>query len=142
VIGRIDANGVVDTSTALNDAFSGGSVRGATSTNGTDLWASGNGMPDQVSPVRYAVIGSTSSTPLVATVLNLRAINIFDGQLYATSGAGSIRLGAIGSGTPMASGQAFSALPGIPSTVSPDSFSSPISMPVWRELTLCTQPTT
>src|SRR5262249_50880795 len=43
VIGRVDAAGSVDTSTALSDAESTNNVRSATSTNGTDLWVSGTG---------------------------------------------------------------------------------------------------
>src|ERR1039457_6930268 len=64
VIGRVDATGAIDTTTALTDAISGGNPRGATSTNGTDLWifgtSSGGG-------VRYAALGATTSTSLATT---------------------------------------------------------------------------
>jgi hypothetical protein len=53
VIGRVDASGVVDTTTALTDAMSGGNPRGASSTNGTDLWISGIGVRPVILIIRY-----------------------------------------------------------------------------------------
>ena len=45
VVGRVNAAANIDTTTALTDAFSGGTanIRGACSTNGTDIWAAGTG---------------------------------------------------------------------------------------------------
>ena len=43
VIGRIDMSGNADTTTALNDAFNLSNIRSVTSTNGSDIWAAGNG---------------------------------------------------------------------------------------------------
>src|SRR5205085_4241165 len=53
VIGRVAANGTLDTSTALTDAISGGNPRGAASTNGTDLWISGT---SSGGGIRYATL--------------------------------------------------------------------------------------
>ncbi|MEP7075597.1 MAG: hypothetical protein ABI878_07270 [Acidobacteriota bacterium] len=124
VIGRIDWNGMVSTATALSDALDGGGVRGAASTNGTDLWVSGNGTGNGVSAVRYAVFGSTTSTPLTPSTFNLRALNIFGGQLYVSAGTGSSvpRMHSVGVGLPTTTGQALSAFAGIPTSVSFNSF--------------------
>ena len=58
---------------------------GATSTDGFDLWAAG-----AVDGVRYTPLGSTGATTLVSnTVMNLRQLNIQNGQLYvSTASAG------------------------------------------------------
>src|SRR5437762_6421317 len=76
-VGRIDGNAVIDTTTALTDFASGSNPRGAASTNGTDLWVGG-----AVGGVRYTTTGSTSSVQLSTTVTNIRAVEIFGGQLY------------------------------------------------------------
>jgi hypothetical protein len=122
VIGRIDSSGNIDTTTSLSDALSGGSTRGAASTNGTDLWISGNGTGSNSSGLRYTAIGATTSTPLLGTSTNFRAVNVFGGQLYASSGSGTVRMASVGSGTPITSGQTLNALPGIPTAVSLNSF--------------------
>lgn len=113
VIGRVDAAGTVDTTTALTDAISGGNPRGATSTNGTDLWISGTSAGGGI---RYAAFGATTSTALNATVTNLRATNVFGGQLYVSSASGTTRLVAVGVGTPMTAGQTLNAIPGLDNT--------------------------
>ena len=113
VIGRIDAAGNVDTTTALTDGISGGNPRGATSTNGTDLWISGT---SSGGGIRYTTFGATTSTALNTTVTNLRASNIFGSQLYVTSASGTTRLVAVGTGTPTTSGQTLNALTGLDST--------------------------
>jgi uncharacterized repeat protein (TIGR01451 family) len=111
VIGRVDANGTIDTSTALTDAISGGNPRSAASTNGTDLWLSGTSTGGGI---RYATFGATTSTSLAATPTNLRAIGIFGGQLYTSSQSGAFRLATIGTGTPTTTGQTITNLPGFP----------------------------
>ena len=119
VIARVDAAGVLDTTTALTDAVSGGgSPRSAVSTNGSDLWISGS-----AAGVRYAPLGATTSVAVATTVPNLRQAQIFGGQLFVSSASGSLRLGTVGTGTPTASGQSITNLPGFPTTTgSPSSF--------------------
>ncbi len=120
VIGRINAAGTLDTSTALTDAISGGNPRGATSTNGTDLWLSGT---SSGGGIRYATFGATTSTSLAATPTNIRVINIFNGQLYISSQSGAFRLATVGTGTPTTTGQTVTNLPGFPTaTGSPYGF--------------------
>ena len=121
VIGRVDALGNIDTTTALTDAISGGNPRGAVSTNGTDIWISGTSTGGGI---RYTTLGSTASTQISTTVTNLRATNIFNGQLYVSTASGSaVRLGTVGTGTPTTSGQTITNLLGFPSsTGSPYAF--------------------
>src|SRR5262249_34879422 len=61
---------------------------------------------------------------LSTTVTNIRAVEIFGGQLYESDSSGTaIRLGAVGSGTPTTSGQIITNLPGLPTnTGSPYAF--------------------
>jgi VCBS repeat protein/endonuclease/exonuclease/phosphatase family protein/Calx-beta domain-containing protein len=121
VVGRIDWNGNVDTSTGLNDYASGNNPRGAASDNGVNVWVTGG-----AGGIRYALIGpdTTASTQLSTTVTNLRGVSIFDGQLYISTSSGSaVRIGAVGTGLPTASGQTITNLPGIsPSSGSPYGF--------------------
>ena len=85
VVGRVDANGVVDTSTALNDFSTGNNPRSATSTDGTDIWVGGG-----AGGVRKTTLGTVgSSTQLSTTVTNIRQVNIVDNQLYASDASGS-----------------------------------------------------
>ncbi|HEX3526689.1 MAG TPA: Calx-beta domain-containing protein, partial [Thermoanaerobaculia bacterium] len=119
VIGRVGFNGTIDTTTALTDAISGGNPRSAASTNGTDLWLSGTSAGGGI---RYATLGATTSTSLVTSPTNLRVLGIFGGQLYISSGAGTIHLGTVGTGTPTTAGQTLTALPGFPTTGSQNGF--------------------
>ena len=112
IVGRVDANGTVDTTSNLGTtAFSGGNVRGATSLDGTAYWVTGS-----VTGVVYTTHSQGASTIVSNTATNLRGIDIVDGQLYTSSGSGTLRLGAVGSGTPTATGQTITNLPGFPTT--------------------------
>ncbi len=120
VIGRIDKNGAIDTTTALTDAISGGNPRGATSTNGTDLWLSGT---SSGGGIRYATLGATTSTSLTTSPTNFRATNIFSGQLYTTSASGAFQgVSTVGTGTPTTSGQTTTILPGFPTASGPSPY--------------------
>jgi len=121
VVGRVDASAHIDTTTALSDAYSGttnnnANIRGATSTNGVDIWTTGTAQTSMAATAgsRYTTLGSTTSTQLSTTVTNLRATNIFGGQLYVSSGLATFRLGTVGTGTPTTSGQTITSLPGFP----------------------------
>ncbi len=111
VVGRVDANGVINTTTALSDFANGNNPRSAISTNGSDIWvAGGAGGP------RYTTLGSTTSTQISTSFTNLRQLNIFDGQLYVSSGSGTLRVGTIGTGMPTTLGQTITNLPGFPTS--------------------------
>ncbi|MCU1235317.1 MAG: hypothetical protein JWP63_3284, partial [Candidatus Solibacter sp.] len=118
VIGKINSSGVIDTTTALTDAITGGNPRAATSTNCTDLWIAGS-----TAGVRYAAAGATTSTSVSTTSTNIRGLNIFGGQLYASTASGTLRIGTVGTGTPTTTGQTYTNLPGFPTaTVTPNAF--------------------
>lgn len=117
VIGRVDLSGTVDTTTTTT-AFSGNNIRDVASTNGTDIWAVGGNVG-----VVYTTFGSSGSSGAVTvvsnTATNFRTIDIFDGQLYYSSGSGSFRVGSVGTGTPTTTGQTSANLTGTPTTGSP-----------------------
>ncbi|MDQ3918921.1 MAG: Ig-like domain repeat protein, partial [Acidobacteriota bacterium] len=115
VIGRVDALGTVDTTTALADNISPGNARGAASTDGTDMW-----MTTSSSGIRYVAFGGTASTQLSSSPTNTRATNIFNNQLYITSASGAFQgVATVGTGTPTTSGQTTTALPGFPTASGP-----------------------
>lgn len=118
VVGRVGADGVVDTSTALTDFASGNNPRSVVSTDGTTLWVTGG-----AGGIRSTTFGSTTSTQISTTVTNLRACLVFDDQLYVSTSSGSaVRIGTVGSGLPTAAGEVITNLPGFVTTGSPYSF--------------------
>ncbi len=117
-IARVDWTGNVDTTTSLTDAASGNNPRGATSTDGNQLWIVGG-----AGGIRSAVLGGTTSTQLSTTVANLRQATIAGGQLFVSTSSGSaVRVGTVGSGTPTTAGQTITNLPGFPTAGSPYAF--------------------
>ncbi|MCU1385855.1 MAG: hypothetical protein JWL71_4552, partial [Acidobacteria bacterium] len=82
VIARVDASGVVDTTTATV-AISAGNPRGVASDAGTNFWIVGSN-----TGVQLATFGSAAVTTISTTQTNLRQANIFGGQLYLSTGAG------------------------------------------------------
>jgi len=107
VVGRVDASGNIDTTTTLSDFASANNPRGVASTNGTDLWFGG-----AANGVRYATLGSTTSTQLSTTVTNIRGVAVFAGQLYNSDSSGSaVRLGTVGNSLPTTSGQTITNRP-------------------------------
>lgn len=110
-IGLLNAAGVIDTTTTTT-AFPTGNVRGVTSSNGTDIWLSGS-----ANGVIYTTKGASGAGTIVASSsTNNRDVAVFGGQLYVSSGAGSIRLATVGSGLPTTTGQTVTNLPGLPTT--------------------------
>lgn len=95
-IARVDLTGNVDTSTGITDAFGGSSIRGVTTDDGSRYWATGG-----ASGVRFAGHGGATTTQITTTPTNIRAINIFNGQLYMSSGSGAfLGVSTVGSGLP------------------------------------------
>jgi len=120
VVGRVEVStGNIDTTTALTDAYNASNIRSAVSTNGTDLWLGGNGGSGQGSSAgtRYTTLGATTSTALHSTTTNTRVVNIGNGQLYNDSSSTPfLGVGSVGSGLPTTSGQAYTELPGFPTS--------------------------
>ncbi len=115
VVFRVDANGTVDTSTALSDLVSGNNPRGAASVDGSAFWISG-----ATGTIRYAPLGATTSTAISSN--NLRATEIFGGQLYASSSSGATRIATVGTGLQTSGPQTVTNLPGTPGSGSPYEF--------------------
>lgn len=119
VVGRIDSSGAIDTTTALGDAYNGSNIRSAFSTDGFNIWTSGNGGSGlgTSAAVRYTTLGSTTSVQLNSTTSNDRVVNIFNGQIYASSGSAPVLgVATIGTGTPTTSGQTITLLNGMPTS--------------------------
>lgn len=112
VIGLVKYDASINTSTALTDFADGNFVRGATSTNGIDLWGVGS-----VGGIRYTIVGSTTSTQIAASPAGYNTISIVDGQLYVSTQVDpNIRVATVGTGLPTTSPQTVTNLPGIPLT--------------------------
>jgi IPT/TIG domain/Secretion system C-terminal sorting domain len=115
VVARIDANGNVDTSTGLTDAYLASNARGAVTDDGTRFWLAGTSSTAASAGTRYATLGASTSTQVSATPGNVRTVGIYGGQLYNTSSSGSnIGVNAVGTGLPTTSGQTATLI--IPST--------------------------
>ncbi len=126
IVGRIDANGTVDTSTRLNNFGSNSSPRSVASTNGVDFWIGSGSTAASIMKTTLGANGG-SATSLGVIQPSIQAVGIYNGQLYVTSTQGNapnIRVGSVGSGLPITGGQSIVNLPGISSTVltSPHSF--------------------
>ena len=86
VIGLIDYSGMINTSTALNDAITGISYpSSAVTTNGSAIWTCVGG-----SGMRYTTVGSSISTQILSTNTN-RGVCIYGGSLYIATSAGGIQ---------------------------------------------------
>lgn len=116
VVGRVDYNGNMDTTTALSDFASTGSPYSATSDNGSNIWISGS-----KGGVRYTTLGSTTSEQLTATgFTSVRVLSIFNEQLYASSSSGSyLGIETVGSGLPTSNLQTVTRLPGLSDILNP-----------------------
>jgi hypothetical protein len=115
VVGIVDANGNVNTSTALTDFSSGSNARSAVTVDGNNIWVAGAS-----TGVAYTTLGSTTSVPLTKSQTNVRSVSVFNQQLYLASGVGTSRLAAVGSGLPSSGDQQINVLDGIPtSAISP-----------------------
>jgi hypothetical protein len=115
IVGVLDTvTGTLDTSTVYTTAFSGQSIRGAT-TDGTNIWAVGG-----TGGVQTTTIGAVgTATQLSTAPTNLRRIEIFNGQLYIGTGAAGFQgVSAVGTGTPTATGQTTTLLSGFTGTQS------------------------
>lgn len=122
VVARVDAAGTIDSTTVLTGALNS-SIRGATSQDGTAFWASGNGNQN-TGGVHYITLGSTAPVQVLAAPANARAVHVFGGQLYGSSGSGAfVNVFTIGTGLPTTTGQTATSLNGLPTNgASPYSF--------------------
>ncbi|HEU5469157.1 MAG TPA: ExeM/NucH family extracellular endonuclease [Actinophytocola sp.] len=101
VVARVDGAGVVDSSTAITDAFSTNNVRGAVTDDGGRFWVVG-----ATGGVRLAPLGGGATTQLnSAAPTNIRTVGIAGGQLYVGTGSGTAGVYAVGTGLPTTGGQ-------------------------------------
>jgi hypothetical protein len=112
IVARVDAAGVIDTSTRLGDAFSGSNVRSAASTDGTGFWVAGSS-----GGVWYAARGGTGLAQIVSLPDNVRVAALFGDRLYACSGTSPMtNVFTVGNSRPIAGVQNVAALAGMPRT--------------------------
>lgn len=114
VVALIDANGNVNSTTAVYGVFNANNPRSAYTINGSTIYISGQGnSPDATGGVFVTTLGSNSATPITGldTSSNTlsqdtRDVQIYNGQLYVSvdskAGSGSARsyIGTLGTGTP------------------------------------------
>jgi hypothetical protein len=123
VVGLLTADGSADLSTRLTDAYNGTSIRGAFTTNGTDIWTSGDNASGATGSggTHYTTRGSSTSSNISSvqtlgsekTPDNIRDARVFNGQLYVTSGSdASVGKGFLqaGTGTPTSGAQTLTTL--------------------------------
>jgi hypothetical protein len=126
IVGRIGANGVVDTTTRINSAYSANNVRGATSQDGTGFWLGGNGTGTTTNAggTWFVSFGSTgAATQLAATpaLTNTRWPQVQGGQLYASASSGATfnNVHTVGTGLPTTGAVTLTVIPGMPANLSP-----------------------
>jgi hypothetical protein len=95
--------------------YGGNNIRGAIPTaDGTAAWTAGHENTTGT-PNGFYYLTSSSETQLVSG--NVRTVDIFDGQLYGTTAAGTdTRAFTIGTGLPTTTGQTIGALTGLPTS--------------------------
>ncbi len=127
VVGLVDADGNVDTTTAI-DAYNTGNIRSAVTVDGEAFWTGGTGSPASTGGVRYVPGGSSMSTQLSALVTNTRVVGISEmltgsPQLFVSTMSGAFRgVNTVGQGLPTTGGQPVQLLPGFdPNPASPQS---------------------
>ncbi|WP_407573017.1 hypothetical protein [Deinococcus altitudinis] len=117
VVGRVDAAGTTDTSTTTT-AFSGASIRGVASPDGSRFYMVGGTGGVQLEP-----LGESASQSVVSGgPTDLFQTGIFAGQLYATfnDSTGRVSFVQVGSGLPLGGGRSYTALPGVPASINTD----------------------
>lgn len=120
VVALIDANGTVDSSTALFNVFNGNNPRSAATVDGSSIYVSGQGVSgDRTGGVWLAQRGATSATAITGpdtssskAAQDTRVVQVVGNQLYVSvdskQGSGSNRdfIGTLGSAGSLPTGQA------------------------------------
>jgi len=123
VIGIVARDGTIDLSTRLTTAYDFTSVRGAVTTDGNLIWVGGDNASGATvtGGTVFTTRGSSSSVNLSQVQVqggprtpdNIRDINVFDGQLYNSSGSNSSvgkALFSVGTGLPQSGSQTLTRL--------------------------------
>lgn len=101
VVADINADGVIDTSTALDNVFNENNPRSVATVDGTSFYLSGQGIKgDTTQGVFYATDGASSATT-INDATDTRTAEIYNGQLYvsadSTQGGGTTNISDYGS---------------------------------------------
>lgn len=117
VVARVGQDRSINKSTALTDAFSTGNFRAVASVDGTGFWLAGTpgDGPQATGGIRFAALGASTSTQVLASPFDTRLVSVQQGQLYGTSEGAAFRVGA---GLPVGSGSSAFLIPGLPSSLS------------------------
>jgi hypothetical protein len=121
---EVDAAGDVDTSTVAGQ-YPTTNLRSVATVDGSRLWLSG-----AAGGVTTELKGGTTGTQL-STTSNMRAVEIYGSQVYASTATGQTGIYAIGSGLPT-SGETQTQLPGLDSG-SGSSATSPYAFVLFHE---------
>ena len=115
VIARIDSSGNVDSTTRLSNYASGNNPRSAWSADGSSFYAVGG-----TGGIVYATLGATTGTAVTPTgtglLSNMRVIDVYNNQLYASSNSGTFRLATTGGAPASTTGQTLTNLSGWPTS--------------------------
>ncbi|MFZ4521347.1 MAG: SdiA-regulated domain-containing protein [Bacteroidales bacterium] len=102
-------------------AFNANNIRGGV-TNGTDFWAAGTSGTAGANGIQY--FGTGTPVQVSSTITNTRVVNIFNSQLYFSTGSAPVGIYAVGSGLPVTTGNVSSlVIAGTGTSPSPYGFS-------------------
>ncbi len=108
VVGLVDGQGNINTTTILTDAFvNTAEIRSAASTDGTNIW-----LDTDSAGIIATTLGSAVATQVYATSSALRYINVYSNRLYFTKSTGIFD--ATNNPLPMVTNALFGYLPGTP----------------------------
>ncbi|WP_298223862.1 YDG domain-containing protein, partial [Flavobacterium sp.] len=103
VIARVNNAGTIATSVLTSTIHSSG-FRSVVTTDGSRYWTAGNGV-GVTSLLHQGNTTPIAPTTISATVTNLRTVNIFNNQLYVSTGSGTQGIYKVGTGVPTTTGQ-------------------------------------
>ena len=122
VIADVNANGTVDTSTALFNVFNVNNPRSVATANGTSFYIAGQGVKGDTTQGVFLAQDGASSATAINTSDDARIAELYNGQLYVSqdskqpSPGGTSNISTVGTGQPTASATE-TALPGISQSV-------------------------
>jgi|GEM_PF-2370456 len=93
VVARVGPGNAVDTTTLLTIGLYGDAVRGATTLDGSQFWVAGAGNFGS-SGIYYLTLGEFGGTAVLANPAEVRSVHVFQKQLYASTRATVVAVGA------------------------------------------------
>jgi hypothetical protein len=117
VIGRLDvATGAIAYTRIADPGYSGDNIRSVITTDGSQYWTGGTATVGANGGVRHLLHDESTpqaSTQLSANVTNTRNVDIYNGQLYISTGSGAFNgVNTVGVGLPTSSGNTITNFPG------------------------------